>query len=153
MDSTAHGYRLRPARREDDAAIKEMVRAAQLNPFGLKWERFTVAVDADDAIVGCIQLKTHGDGSQELASLVVDEAWRGKGVARALIDEVKAQAKGTLWLMCASQLAPFYEQFYFLRVLDRAKMPPYFSRIHLLTLLLGIFTGGNDRLAIMRWQP
>lgn len=153
MDSTAQQYRLRPARREDESTIKRMVRDAQLNPFGLKWERFTVAVDPADAIAGCIQLKTHGDGSQELASLVVDEAWRGKGIASALIDEVKTKAEGTLWLMCASQLAPFYEQFYFLRVLDRSKMPPYFSRIHLLVRFLGIFTGGNDRLAIMHWQP
>lgn len=153
MDSTAQQYRLRPARREDESTIIRMVRDAQLNPFGLKWERFTVAVGPAGDIVGCIQLKIHGDGSQELASLVVDEAWRGEGVASALIDEVKAQADGTLWLMCASQLAPFYEQFYFLRVLDRSQMPPYFSRIHLLVRFLGIFTGGNDRLAIMRWQP
>lgn len=153
MDSAARRYRLRPARREDESTIKQMVRAANLNPLGVNWERFTVAVDAGGAIIGCVQLKSHGDGSQELASLVVDEQWRGRGVASVLIDEVKAQANATVWLMCASQLAPFYEQFYFLRVLDSAQMPPYFRRIHWLVRLLRVFTGGDDRLAIMRWQP
>lgn len=153
MDNAARQYRLRPARREDAPKIKQMVRAAKLNPLGLHWERFTVAVDADDAIIGCIQLKPHGDRSQELASLVVDEDWRGRGVASALIADMKEQANGTLWLMCAAQLAPFYEQFYFARVQDRDKMPPYFSRIHRLVRFLRIFTGGDERLAIMRWQP
>lgn len=153
MDNATAAVRLRPARREDEQAIKTMVREAQLNPFGLKWERFVVAVDSGDVVVGCIQLKTHGDGSQELASLVVDEEWRGRGVAAALIADVQSRANGTLWLMCASPLTTYYEQFYFVRVIDRAMLPPYFSRIHRLVGLLRIFTGGEERLAIMRWQP
>lgn len=153
MASTSEQCALRPARREDESTIKRMVRGAQLNPFGLNWERFTVAVHAEQVIVGCIQLKLHGDGSRELASLVVAERWRGRGIAGALIANVKARADGMLWLMCASQLAPFYERFDFVRVRDRAKIPTYFSRIHRLVRLLSVFTGGRERLAIMRWQP
>lgn len=129
-----------------------MVRRARLNPLGLAWERFTVAVDTEDGVVGCIQLKPHRDGANELASLVVVRSWRGRGVARALIDAVKAQSDGLLWLMCERGLVSFYERFGFQWLQDSSQMRPTFRRIWRLARLLSFITGGNVRLAIMRWE-
>ena len=61
----------RPAVRSDAAGIRRMVRGERLNPFSLDWRRFIVAEDENGSVVACVQVKPHGDGSRELASLVV----------------------------------------------------------------------------------
>ena len=55
----------RPARDRRDGG-----QAAGLNPFSLGWPRFLVAEDGG-RVVGVAQIKPHGDGSRELASLAV----------------------------------------------------------------------------------
>ena len=48
----------------------DLPRAARINPMDLKWANFVVAVDDESgAIVGTGQIKQHGDGSYELASI------------------------------------------------------------------------------------
>lgn len=143
---------LRPARRAEDDHIKQMVRRAWLNPFGLEWQRFTVATNGQDAIVGCVQLKPHSDGSLELASLVVRPSWRKRGVGSALVAAVKEQSDGLLWLMCRQKLAPYYVRFGFESVLNASQMSPEFRRIWRLARLFGELARGSNGLAIMRWQ-
>jgi amino-acid N-acetyltransferase len=147
------GVTLRPAGAEDAAAIKALVHGARLNPFGLSWQRFTVAVDARGRIVGCVQLKRHRGGSRELASLVVARPWRGRGIGRALIRHTKRKAGLPLWLMCAGRLAPFYRRFGFRQVTQAGAMPHYFAAIYLLFRLFGRFARRERRLAVMVWRP
>ncbi len=50
---------------------------------GLDWKRFVVAVNDQDEMIGCGQLKPHGQDVLELASIAVYPEHQGKGVARA----------------------------------------------------------------------
>lgn len=145
-------YTLRPAGHTDQSTIKAFIRQANLNPMGLKWERFTLAIDQTGEIIGCIQHKTHKDGSIELASLVVVRPWRKRGVARTLIDHVKAQTGAPLWLMCGSHLIRFYQQFDFSPIENRAHMPRYFRRVLLVFGLIQRLTRPKVTLAIMLWS-
>lgn len=128
-----------------------MVRAARLNPLGLDWRRFFVAVDRTGEVVACIQVKPHGD-ARELASLVVARGWRGQGLGRQMVRHVKDEAGPPLWLMCRSSLAPFYERSGFSEVRRRGEMPGYFRAIHVLFSCSRRFTRSADYLAIMVWR-
>ena len=79
-------FSLRPAAAEDLAAIKKLVRTARINPTGLKWDRFSVIENDLGEVIACGQIKPHFDGSDELASLVVDPDYRGYGHARSLLE-------------------------------------------------------------------
>jgi len=94
----------------------------------LQWRHFWVAVDVNGRVIGCCQVKTHGDGSRELASLVVIPDYRGKGIARALIEKNLDENQPPLYLTCRASLQSLYEKFGF-AVLPPAQMPPYFRRI------------------------
>src|ERR1700730_18130879 len=58
----------------------------------LKWPNFVVAED-DGAIVGVGQIKSHGDGSRELASIAVVPARQGQGIARAGLEALLSRAR------------------------------------------------------------
>ena len=122
-------YTIRLAHEEDQPAIKALIREAGINPLGIHWPRFLVAVDGAGTLIGCGQVKTHGDGSRELASLVVREDWRGRGVARALMEHFLTHEPGPLYLTCRTELGPLYEKFGF-RSIDVGEMPPYFKRVY-----------------------
>jgi N-acetylglutamate synthase-like GNAT family acetyltransferase len=133
-------YRLRPARAEDGRIIRSLVRKEHLNPMGIHWSRFTVAVDQNDAVIGCAQMKIHFDSSRELASLVVEDRWRGQGIARALITSLLNEHPGVIYLTCAARLEPLYQHLGFC-TLSPDEMPPYFRRIYrLFNGLLTLFT-------------
>jgi N-acetylglutamate synthase-like GNAT family acetyltransferase len=102
----------------------------RINPIGLDWHRFIIAVDQQDHLIGCGQVKPHQDGSLELASIAVQPEWRQRGVARAIIMELLSQHSPPLYLTCRSRLGPFYERFGFNIVSDEKSMPIYFRRIH-----------------------
>jgi N-acetylglutamate synthase-like GNAT family acetyltransferase len=139
----------RPATAEDDPAIRRLVQIGRINPTGLDWRRFIVAIASKGEVIGCGQVKPHGDGSRELASIVVDPEWRGQGVARAIIERLLNEHPGDLHLMCRSRLEPFYEKFGF-RSLSQAEMPRYFRRISRVAGLLHALQGEEDSLLVMR---
>jgi amino-acid N-acetyltransferase len=142
-------YVLRPAAAADAAVIRSLVYAARLNPTGLEWRRFVVAVSSEGTVIGCGQVKPHRDGSRELASFVVAPAWRGNGVARAIIEYLIDNNPGPLYLTCRAHLRPLYEKFGF-QVVDETQMTPYFRRLsRLARLLVGFIGTGNDRLLVM----
>ena len=77
-------FTLRWANEADAPAIKQMVRDANLNPLGIHWQRFIVAEDVTcepPRIVGIGQVKVHGDGSRELASIATALDRQGEGIA------------------------------------------------------------------------
>jgi N-acetylglutamate synthase-like GNAT family acetyltransferase len=118
---------LRPALQEDVAAIRRLVRTGGINPFGLHWPRFIV-IENKEGVVACGQVKSHGDGTLELASIAVDSAERGKGHARRIIEHLIQANHGPLYLTCRASLGALYEKFGFHR-LDPQEMSPYFRRL------------------------
>ena len=122
-------FTLRSATRADFPAIRKLVWAARLNPTGLAWRRFLIAVNSTGDLIACGQVNPHFDGSRELASIVVARAWRNQGVARALITRLLQCETGAVYLTCRAELSAFYQRFGFRR-LDQPEMPAYFRRLY-----------------------
>ena len=116
----------------------------------LNWRHFVVAETTTDQFSACGQLKPHREGSLELASLAVEEAYRGQGVARAIIERLLAaeRAPRPLYLMCAPELEPLYTRFGF-RAAEVNALPPYFRRIHRLARVFGVLSGHDQMPLIM----
>jgi N-acetylglutamate synthase-like GNAT family acetyltransferase len=127
-------YTIRSAVRADRSSITSIVRAAGINPFGLHWPRFLVA-EEDGRVIGVAQVKPHGDGSRELASLAAIPERRGQGVGSALVGAILASETGRVYLTCADRLEGYYVRFGFRR-LEPVEMPPYFRRLSRLTRAL-----------------
>ena len=142
-------YFLRSATSEDIPRIRTLVIAAHINPTGLDWKRFVLAIHARAEVIGCGQIKPHRDGSYELASIVVQPDWRGQGVARGIIEHLLAPEEGPLYLMCRSALGPLYEKFGF-RVLKHDEMPKYFQRVSRLTSVIEILRKEGETLLVMK---
>ena len=124
---------IRPAREADFARIKKLIHDSHINPMGLDWPRFVVAETPDGQFAGCGQLKPHGDGTIELASIAVTESMRGTGIARSIIMHLVASTPTRpLYLTCRARLQPFYERFGF-KVTPEASLPRYYRRVFKLT--------------------
>ncbi len=128
---------LRDATADDQPTIRQIVRAANINPTGLNWPRFIVAEDGG-AIVGVGQVKPHRDGTREVASIAVLPARQCQGIGTAIIQELVRRENATLYLTCRSRLQGYYERFGFRR-LESRDYPPYFARMLPILNTLGRF--------------
>jgi N-acetylglutamate synthase-like GNAT family acetyltransferase len=142
-------YHLRPAKAEDMPAIHSLIREADINPLGLDWRRFIVAVNSSDQLIGCGQIKGHRDGTHELASIAVRLGWRGHGIASAIIEHLLSENPGLLYLTCRENLGQFYARFGF-HALQPAEMPVYFRRVSKLFNFLGQIGFIKEGLLVMR---
>lgn len=142
-------YTLRPARETEDAAIKSLIHFVGINPMGLDWKRFIVAVDAEDQIVATGQIKPHGRDILELASIAVAPEYRGKGLARAIIEHLLKDSPRPLYLTCVSSLEPLYQRFGFYTIHDD-EMPRYFQRISKLAGLVFLLASRDEKLLVMK---
>jgi N-acetylglutamate synthase-like GNAT family acetyltransferase len=142
-------YQLRKATLQDEKRIRDLIHRVQINPMGLHWERFLVAEDAGGVFIGCGQIKHHGDGSLELASLAVEEAYRGNGVAAAIIQALLSDSPRPLYLMCRPELGVFYQKYGFVEV-PPSELPPYFRRIRLVIQVVTTVSGDRKSPLIMR---
>ncbi|MEW6180194.1 MAG: GNAT family N-acetyltransferase [Chloroflexota bacterium] len=133
-------YRLRRAEPADARQIRRLIHAERLNPLGLDWRRFWLAVDEEGRIIGCGQVKPHRDGSRELASIAVVREWRGRGVAGAIIRQLLAEHPPPLYLTCRAELTGFYARFGFAVAAHPAGLPPYFRRVTQLSRWLSRLT-------------
>ncbi len=140
---------MREARAGDKSAIRDLVCGERLNPLGLNWRHFVVATAADGSVIGCGQIKIHSDGSRELASLVVREDWRGRGVGSAIVRRLAEHAPSPLWLMCRSELAGYYRRFHFREAGADEPLPLYFRWVRRLFGWPSRLMGRKPRLAIM----
>jgi len=143
--------RIESAEREAQAEIRAMIRAGRLNPLGIDWRRFLLAIAEEGEIVGCVQVKQHRGGARELASLYVKPAKRGRGIGSSLIRRVLGQEDPPLWLTCRVRLVAYYERFGFQVVDDVQEMPGYFHFAWRVFNGIPSRTRGGMRLAVMRW--
>lgn len=142
---------IRPARETEAARIQDLIHLVGINPMGLDWKRFVVAVDDRDEMIGCGQLKPHGQDVRELASIAVYPEHQGKGIARAIIEHLLKDSPRPLYLMCESSLGPFYEKFGF-QGISYEEMPRYFQRMSKLAGLVTTLARREERLLIMRLE-
>lgn len=124
------------AQASDQPRIRALINQVKINPMDLDWGRFIIATTEGDGLAGCGQVKRHRDGSLEVASIAVEPAWRGQGIARMIIERLIADHPGVLYLVCRSRLGAFYERFGF-RSIQENNMPLYFRRIHRLVRVIG----------------
>ncbi len=146
-------YTLRPARESESTVIKDLIHLSGINPLGLDWKRFIVAVNAQDQVIGIGQIKPHGADAEilELASIAVSPEYRGTGVARAVIERLLKDSPRPLYLMCESTVGTLYEKFGF-RPISYAEMPRYFQRISRLAGLANTLARRAGHLLVMKLQ-
>lgn len=142
---------LRPARESESRQIKDLIHLVGINPMGLDWRRFIVAVDAQDRVIGTGQLKPHGSDVLELASIAVSPDHRGKGIARAIIEHLLKDSPRPLYLTCLSTMGPLYEKFGF-SSMDIAEMPKYFQRLSRVANVMMSFSREGEHLLVMKLQ-
>lgn len=150
-------YSLRPAIEADFPEIKALIRQVRINPMGLDWRRFTVAVkgpvlsevEGSGEMIACVQLKPVAGGLTELASLAVFPAYRHQGIARALIEHQLADAPRPVYLTCRSGLGKLYEKFGF-RVLEADETPRYYQRLQRLADIFMGLTRKSESLLVMK---
>lgn len=141
-------FSLRAATARDSGAIRALIRRVRINPQGLDWRHFILAVDSAGNMLGCGQLKPHAHGIVELASIAVEQSHRGQGVGRAIIEHLLEQAPRPLYLTCRSSLGRFYSQWGFAEV-PYSDMPPYYRRLsHLAALITPLFAHGQHLLVM-----
>lgn len=122
------GFKIHRAQEGDFPKIRQLIRESGINPTGLDWRRFLVAVDPQGEMIACGQVKPHRDGSDELASIAVVPSWRKRGVATAIIEHLLESQTGLIYLTCRRSLELFYARFGFV-VSGKESLPPYFRRI------------------------
>jgi len=151
MTQNGTPFRLRSAVEADQSAIKGLIREVGINPMSLDWRRFVVAEDVTGQFIGCGQVKSHGDGTRELASIAVKKGWRRRGVAAAIIEHLQVDHGRPLWLTCVNHLIPFYEPFGFVEVTDLHQMTAYYRRAKRFMWLFQLLSRHKYYLAVMLW--
>lgn len=144
-------FTLRPARESESGQIRDLIHLVGINPMSLDWKRFIVAVNERDEMIGCGQLKPHGQAIIELASLAVYPEHRGEGIGRAIIEHLIEKGPRPLYLMCESSKGPLYEKFGF-HVIAYDEMPRYFRRISKLAGLASKLARREEQLLMMKLQ-
>ena len=144
-------YTIRPAQESEAAQINALINLVGINPTGLDWKRFIVAVNAQGQVISCGQLKPHGADILELASIGTLPEYRGQGIARAVIEELLAKSPRPLYLMCIAHNGPMYERFGF-RIIEQKSMPRYFQRIKKLFDVTDVFRRSSEELLVMKLE-
>lgn len=114
----------------------------------LNWQRFLIAVDEQGEMIGCGQIKPHGDGSRELASIAVMPERQGQGIGKTIIEALLEDASLPIYLTCRDSIETYYHQFGF-QAVAYDQMPPYFKRIYQISMLLRKLVPDLSKLRVM----
>ena len=144
-------YIIRHALESESTQIKDLIHLVGINPSGLDWQRFVVAINEGGQVIACGQIKPHGGDIRELASIAVNPEYRGLGLARAVIEMLLRENPGPLYLMCISHNGPMYEKFGF-QVIENKQMPRYFARIKKLFDVTDVFRKSDEELLVMKLE-
>ena len=142
-------FTLRPAQPSEAQSIRDLIHTVGINPMGLDWRRFILALTPAGQVIGCGQIKPHGDGSRELASIAVKPGWQGRGVGSAIVERLLGSQEGPLYLTCRARLGPYYRRFGF-QVIEQGQMPPYFRRVKRIFRLLKALRLVHEDLLVMK---
>ncbi len=144
-------YEIRPALESESAQIKDLIHLVGINPTGLDWKRFIVAVNDGGEVIGCGQVKPHGADIEEMASIAVPPAYRGQGIARKIIEELLSKTSRPVYLMCMGYNGPMYEKFEF-KSIPYEQMPRYFQRIQKVFDIADVFRRTGEELLVMKLE-
>ncbi|NPV76698.1 MAG: GNAT family N-acetyltransferase [Anaerolineae bacterium] len=145
-------YTIRPARKQEAWTIRTLIWRVHINPLGLAWQRFLVAVDPAGRVIGCGQIKPHAGGVRELASLAVAPDSQGQGIGKALVAGLLRNQEPPLFLMTHKRRESYYRQFGFYSI-PVDQMPADFRRLWQALYWIGkLLQGGEPSLRIMRWD-
>jgi N-acetylglutamate synthase-like GNAT family acetyltransferase len=144
-------YEIRPALESESVQIKELIDLVGINPSGLDWKRFIVAVNEAGQVISCGQLKPHSEGIVELASIATRPEYRKQGLARAIMENLLQKAPRPLYLMCMAHNGPMYEKLGFQAIVEK-DMPKYFRRIKKLFDVSGVFRKPSEELLVMKLE-
>ena len=97
--------RVRKAHQEDVESAVRLARSLGLDYPEMGRDALWIAVE-DGRVVGVVALKSHPD-CLELCALGVDPARRGRGIAKALVEALMAEAPGDVHL--ATVIPAFFE--------------------------------------------
>ncbi|MFN8413135.1 MAG: GNAT family N-acetyltransferase [Anaerolineales bacterium] len=142
-------YIIRSALEAEATQIKDLIHLVGINPMGLDWKRFVVAVTEQGQVISCGQLKPHGEDVIELASIGTLPEYRGMGIARAVIEDLLKKAPRPLYLMCISHNGPMYEKFGFATI-SVEQMPKYFRRMKNVFDMADVFRKTGEELLVMK---
>ena len=148
-EDAALGFTLRLAVESESRQIKDLIHLVGINPMGLDWKRFIVAIDAEGQVVGTGQLKPHGADILELSSIAVSPGHRDQGIARAIIEMLLKDSPRPLYLTCLSKMGRLYEKFGFVQIAYR-EMPRYFQRLSKLAGVMLTFAREGESLLVMK---
>jgi amino-acid N-acetyltransferase len=145
-------YTLRPAVEAESAQIKMLINLVGINPTGLDWKRFLVAINESGQVIGCGQIKPHGRDIQELASIAVHPDYQGGGIARAVIENLlESTLHRPLYLTCLSLNEGLYTKFGF-HTISHQDMPKYFQRLSTLFHVADLIRHSGYELRVMKLE-
>lgn len=137
---------LRDARPQDQPTIRRMVRDAHLDPTGLHWSHFIVAATSNGNVVGVGQIRPYR-WCHELGSLVIDEAWRGRGIGSMIVRALLEDEPGPVYLECGASLTGYYARFGFEEIPWWRAPVPLSLKAGAANLVARVF---GKRIAVMR---
>ncbi|MBI5352648.1 MAG: GNAT family N-acetyltransferase [Chloroflexi bacterium] len=144
-------YTLRPALESESSQIKDLIHLVGINPTGLDWKRFIVAVNDGGQVVACGQIKPHGADIRELASIAVNPEYQDQGLARAVIEDLLSKTERPVYLMCLSKMEGLYEKFGF-KAISYEIMPRYFQRIYNIFRIADVVRHSGEELSVMKME-
>ncbi len=144
-------YELRSALQSEANQIKDLINSVGINPTGLDWKRFIVAVGENGQVIACGQVKPHSGNIRELASIAVHPEHRGEGIARAVIELLLRENQFPMYLMCMSHNRPIYEKFGF-QAITGHQLPRYFLRVKKLFIIANMFRKSDEELLVMKLE-
>ncbi|MBL8090530.1 MAG: GNAT family N-acetyltransferase [Anaerolineales bacterium] len=142
-------FEIRLALESESTQIKDLIHLVGINPSGLDWKRFVVAVNDGGKVIACGQIKPHSGDILELASIGTHPDYERKGIASAIVTELLKTPTRPLYLMCMEHNGSFYEKFGF-RSIDEDEMPKYFRRLKKLFKVADVVMRSGEDLLIMK---
>jgi GNAT superfamily N-acetyltransferase len=118
---------LRTANSDDERWINVRYASVHFLPSDFTRDLVIVAeIDGDPAGIG--RLVPAGEHACELGGMLVFEEFRGRGIARAIIDKLLRGAnRRTVYCIPFAELEPIYAGAGFIRVTPDDTLPPYIS--------------------------
>lgn len=98
----------------DQPEIVALVHSERLNPTGLDWRNFCVAV-LDGHLVGAVQIRPHAGKAREVGSFVVARGLRGCALGGRLLDYVLRGEAGDVHAITVEGLMPYFSAWGFTR--------------------------------------